>query len=333
MSDVEYTVYGYRLSYATRTAELCLRWHRQPYGLQSLTWERRKALLPQEGVRSPVVVEGPHQQRLCSVLALADSLRTDQHDLQGEGPSAVLLRLLTMWCNDWLWRMALSLRWNEDYDSGLACDALAREHVPEAPPILLAAVKSFVGDWAIRALRAWGCVSPEQQREIEHSFTLLCDAMQRQLSLTPCLLGTSPCLIDMMLLGALRSHFAVDPKTRRVLTERPQLLTWLDAASDMELWPRQRFHLETPSPFARFILDHAQDYVRFLQANGAAVAKQAPVFTLQMAGEAVCFGVQADADHEWQQCRAMAQQLTPPEQAQLAHWLDASAMADLLAAT
>ncbi len=174
-----------------------------------------------------------------------------------------------------------------------------------------------------KACRANGLDSEHQKKKTEEEYEGILAAAQDQLSQTPFLLGTRPCVVDTVFLGGLKAHMFVDPAPREMLEAYPALIDWLTNRADEWDGTGELLPFPESTGFARHILTLMKStYLNYLTANTAAVEQGDKAFVAEMYGEEVSYK-RLDYREESRRMivRRISDQLTDQERETVESWL------------
>lgn len=324
MSENPYVIYGLRLSYFTGKVEAALRWHDLPYRVESKTLLNKWNLEKRAGTHLIPVVITPENWAIWDstpIISLLDA-RNPQRRLVPQGSLGALVRVLEEWFDEWVPRNALHYRWHYPETAALASRAIAREHVPFAPEMLLGRFARTVQDWGNRACRANGTSDPEQQKAAEAEMHRVYEALEAQLGETRYALGDRPTAVDAVLMGGFDAHFFPDPAPKRQLERYERVMRWIeqgkrwDGEGDLAPFPES-------TPFARAILrEMGGAYKGFIEGNAKAQANKEKAFIATVVGEPVSFLSRAYPELSRRAlCEFLQRHLSAPERAEVLAWL------------
>ncbi len=286
-----YRVYGLDLSYFTGKLEAYLRYKEIPYERVELTARSfRDIVLENTGLQKMPAVETPDGTWLTDTTPMIDwfEARYPDSSVFPEDPYAVFFcRLLEDYADEWMWRPALHFRWSFKKDAQLMSRRIAEEMLHDMPgPVWMKArmilrrqLKEYVtGDG----------ITPETRSHVEQIYLKTLDTMQRQLSVTPFLLGGRPSLADFGFFGSMFRHFGIDPTPARIMRDRaPAVYAWTG-----RLWNARASRLEgafepaegIPPAWAAFLKDMGAAYFPYLNANAAAWREGRKRFDVEIEG-------------------------------------------------
>jgi Glutathione S-transferase, C-terminal domain len=142
----------------------------------------------------------------------------------------------------------------------------------------------------LRACRATGTSSAQQQLAAEREYEGVLGAITEQLGQTRFLLGDRPCAADEIVLGGLLAHTCMDPDPKAVVARFPRVVEWckrdaLDWDGGGELVP-----FPDSTPFAQKMLAAMRTtYVPFILANAKALRDGEKAFIVSTYGEEVSY--------------------------------------------
>ena len=320
-----YTIYGYGLSYFTRKIEAAFQWYGLEATLEPKTLLRKRRIEKNGGTHQVPVVRAPDGRwhtDTTPMIEMLDGLHPERR-LFPAGETGVLVRLVEEWLDEWFPRVVIHYRWNDPENAAFAGAALGAQMLPFAPGFVQRKLGAKVASWGKRAVRALALSEPHQRQAVEAELARTLAAAAAQLEETPYLLGHRPTAADAAFMGALRAHVGADPTTARILADFPVLTAWMkadprwDAAGTLA-------PLDAPTPFARFVLSEASGaYQTFLVANGRALEAGQKAFEVTLNGAETSMLARRYPETSRRALRAaIARDLDPAQQAQVAAFLD-----------
>jgi glutathione S-transferase len=252
--------------------------------------------------------------------------------LHGEGTRGVLVRVIEEWLDEWLPRVVLHYRWNHPECAVHAGAALAREVLPVGPSGVRRAIGRSIQTWGLKACRALGVDTPQQQAAAEAEARRIFEALEEQLGQTRFALGDRPTAVDATLLGGLRAHFLTDPVPRRLLESFPRVVAW---ATDT---PRATPEGDLPTfpettAFGRFVLaEFAGPYRRVVLANAHALTSGDKSFTTEVYGQAQSYLTRPYPERSRQMVIEVIAGLDAQRQADVLSWLDTHGLQEVFRA-
>lgn len=333
--SLDYTVYGFELSYFTRKMEAALRLHGVPFRRRSktlLNWRRLERL---SGCRKVPIVVTPEGRALSDTTPIIDQLDTVQpaRRLFPGGVDGIVVRLVEEWLDEWFPRTVLHFRWQYPDSAGSASAAIAREIAPWLPAPLRRPLERRIASWGDRACRAFGLDDVGGRQSAQADAAAVWQALERQLDETRWALGDRPTAVDAVLLGALRGHYLNDPAPRRLMERWPRVLDWAERADD---WDGRGEPLPFPActGFAATVLERmAGPYQSWVLAHVAAVEREERSFSAEVGGRQLSFRTQRPPDPAMSRRRLVERlhhELDAGERRSVAAWLAGLGLADLV---
>ena len=91
----------------------------------------------------------------------------------------------------------------------------------------------------------------------EAEYERILEAVDKQLTLTPYLLGDAPCAVDAVILGGLRGHTMVDPVPSRLVDNYPRVRDWAEIGTGKaDSWDGSGSQ-DSNTGFTKFMLNSA----------------------------------------------------------------------------
>jgi len=222
-------VWGVSVSYYTGKLESYLRY-------KGLAYEMEHPFADQERIRGLAgAVQVPILER-DDGRWMSDSTPIIQH-LEKEFPDRTVLPadpvvrfialLIEDYADEWLWRSAMHYRWSYEHDRELLSRILADEvttHV-RAPRF----IRRHIVKKRQRTLFVLNDAVTEETREhVEAGFFNAMRAMQSMLRERPYLLGNTPSIADIGMMGPMLRHFGQDPTPAAIMrNEWPDIAEWV----------------------------------------------------------------------------------------------------------
>lgn len=215
-------VYGSKISYFTGKLEAYLRYRGIAYELLPLS-QHRKQVRAHVGAMQMPVVELEDGRWMSDTTPIIQYLERESPE-PPVIPDDPILRfvglLLEDYADEWLWRPAMHYRWSHRHDrrllSGLIVDELLG-HIP---------LPRFAKLLLIRRRQRGGFVrgdgvSDATRHHVELSYFAALENMSHMLEGRRFLLGDSPSIADIGLMGPMLRHFGQDPTPAELMRARP----------------------------------------------------------------------------------------------------------------
>lgn len=280
-------VYGSKVSYFTGKLESYLRY-------KGVDYERLPLIPYAKTVRERVGTTQMPAVELGDGRWMSDTTPIIEY-LEREYPNAAILPedpvvrfvglLIEDYADEWLWRPAMHYRWSYRHDrellSGILTDELLGQlRAPRFVKKMLIVRRQrngfVVGDG----------VSASTRSHVEGSYVAALDNMARMLEHHRFLLGESPSIADIGLMGPMLRHFGHDPTPAELMRERtPAVYEWLArmwnarATTTAPLWTTRP--TEDAQPMLREI---CETHLVQLAENARAFAGDARRFDVQVQG-------------------------------------------------
>ncbi len=275
--NAPYKVYGLDLSYFTGKLEAYLRYKEIPYQREELSTKTfRDTVLENTGLQKMPAVATPDGQWLTDTTPMIDWFeeKYPDHSVLPDDPyAAFFCRLLEDYADEWLWRPALHYRWSFPNDAQLMARRIAQEMMHDVPGPLWLKTR-MIKQRQIKEYVAGDGITSDTRRHVEEIYLKTLDTLQRQLSVTPFLLGGRPCLADFGFFASMFRHFGIDPTPARIMRDRaPAVYEWT-----ARLWNARASRVTgafepatgIPPAWAAFLKDIGSAYLPYLNANARA---------------------------------------------------------------
>jgi len=222
-------VWGVSVSYYTGKLESYLRYKGIPYEMEHPFADQEKIRGLAGAIQVPILEHTDGRW-------MSDSTPIIQH-LENEFPERTVLPadpvvrfialLIEDYADEWLWRCAMHYRWSYEHDRELLSRILADEVTTHlrAPRFLRRHIVKR------RQLTRWVLkdgVSNETREHVEAGFFNAMRAMLPMLQNRPYLLGDTPSIADIGLMGPMLRHFGQDPTPAAIMrNEWPAIAEWV----------------------------------------------------------------------------------------------------------
>lgn len=189
----------------------------------------KKVIVPETGVRFIPVLKTPDNEYLQDTSAIIDELEkrhTDNAMLPVTPKQRLFCAMMELWADEWLLIPAMHYRWNKD-NQPYIYEQFGRVVAPWAP----AFIRRFVGKKVGARFKGFLPVLGVKERTIpaierwyeDHVLALL----EQHFSQYDYVLGQSPSLADVALMGPLYAHLGLDPAPARMMQEKaPSVYAW-----------------------------------------------------------------------------------------------------------
>lgn len=279
-----YVVYGWQRSYFTHKLMAALNFYAAEWRYADKTAENEHELRLRSGTHQIPVLHTPENWMIADttpLLQLLDS-RFPQRRMFPEGPMGVLVHVLEEFFDEWIARTTVHWRWA--YEENHELLALDAAHGDRARADALIT-------WGAKVRRATGVDSPVQQAAAESEYHRLLAAAERQLAVTPFLLGERPSAVDCIFIAGLRAHFLYDPAPDRAIRPHyPRVVDWVEQHADQWTGTGEPLLLSQLSEFARTVLaEMGATWAPFVLGNRQALLAGDKAFVLDMYGESVSY--------------------------------------------
>lgn len=291
--SASFKVYGLDLSYFTGKLEGYLRYKEIPYQRIELSSKVFNGLvLEKTGLQKMPAVETADGNWLTDTTPMIEWFESQYQGgavLPPDPYAAFFCRLLEDYADEWMWRPALHFRWSYEKDANLMSRRIAEEMLHDiGGPVWLKA-------WSIKRRQkkvyvAGDGINRETRDHVEQIYIRTLDTLQRQLSVSPFLMGGRPCLADFGFFGSMFRHFGIDPTPARIMRDRaPAVYEWT-----ARLWNARASRVAAPfepttgipPAWATFLKDIGNAYLPYLNANADAWAAGKKIFNATIEGVA-----------------------------------------------
>ncbi|MBT4266151.1 MAG: glutathione S-transferase family protein [Deltaproteobacteria bacterium] len=320
-----YTVYGTQRSYFTLKLESALIYYGVPWRHISKRPDNTELVEKRAATHQIPVLQTPENWMIndtTPIISMMDA-RYPLRRLVPTGPLGVLVHLVEEFMDEWLSRTMVHYRWNFEESAKVVVKAMLEEVMPDASAEVAEQMAQAVYTFGRKACRANGLDSDQQKKKTEEEYEGILVAAQKQLSETPFLLGSRPCVVDTIFLGGLKAHMFVDPAPRKMLEAYPALIDWLTKRADHWDGTGELHPFPESTGFARYILKLMKStYLNYLMANTTAVKQGDKAFVTEMYGEEVSYK-RLDYREESRQMilRRITDQLTDQERETVERWV------------
>jgi glutathione S-transferase len=311
-----YILYGGELSYFTRKLEAALIFYDADFEFRSKSDDNRELLELRSGTHQVPVLQTPENWLIADttpILTLLDN-RFPNRRMFPDGKLGVLVHLLEEYFDEWIARTMVHYRWHYPDSAEFAANRMTAGN-PEAAARVLT--------WGPKACRATGTDSPRQRQAAEDEYGRILEAMEKQLAISPYLLGERPTALDCVVLGGLRAHTNMDPDPKIIVAHYPRVVAWAEQPAKSWTGQGDLCDFDSPTLFGQFILEEmAQTYQPFTLGNKAALRAGAKAFHAEIYGEQVSYLCRPYIEKSRQMLEArINNQLTISDRNSILSWL------------
>ncbi|MEM7018900.1 MAG: glutathione S-transferase N-terminal domain-containing protein, partial [Pseudomonadota bacterium] len=222
-------VYGASVSYYTGKLETYLRY-------KGLDYQRANPYPEQARIREAVGViqhpmvecdDGRWMSDTTPIILHLESIHSERSVLPDNPVVRFIALLIEDYADEWLWRPAMHYRWSYEHDRELLSRILADELSAHL------SVPRFVRRNIIKRRQRTGFVHNDgvtdaTRPHVEVGYLNALDGMTSALAQRPFLLGDSPSIADIGLMGPMLRHFGQDPTPAEIMRdEAPVVFDWL----------------------------------------------------------------------------------------------------------
>lgn len=238
-------VYGSKISYFTGKLEAYLRYKGIAYERLPLvrTRKRLRARLGTTQMPAVELEDGRWMSDTTPIIQYLEQQVPEAPVLPRDAVLRFVALLIEDYADEWLWRPAMHYRWSHRHDRELLSSILVDELLGHIP------IPRFVKKVAITRRQRHGFVigdgvSDATRDHVESSYFAALDNMTRMLEGHRFLLGNSPSIADIGLMGPMLRHFGHDPTPAELMRDRaPAVYAWVarmwnaKAATTTPSWP------------------------------------------------------------------------------------------------
>ncbi len=286
MPDV-FTVYGVKVSYFCGKLETYLRQKGLAYEHVPLHPNIRK-VLEKVGTSQVPALELPDGRWATDTTPIIEHLETVYPKptmIPSDPAVAFLAWLVEDYADEYLWRPAMHYRWSYEHDRTLLSRKIVDEvvHHVRAPRFLKLrrVTKRQLGGF----VKGDG-VTDETREHVEQGYFHALDAMVGVLRKRPYLLGESPSIADIGMMGPMFRHFGQDPTPEEIMRERaPEVYEWVARmwnARDEDREPV--FPASLPDDLEPLMRELCETHLVQLRENAQAFTRGAKHFDAEIQG-------------------------------------------------
>lgn len=280
-------VWGVSVSYFTGKLESYLRY-------KGIQYEREHPFADQKRIRRMVgAIQVPLIER-DDGRWMTDSTPTILH-LEQEHPKRPVLpeepvvrfvaMLIEDYADEWLWRSAMHYRWSYEHDRELLSRILADEITPHLP------LPRFVRRNLLKLRQRIGWVvndgvNDDTRKHVELGYLNALRNMTTMLRDRPYLLGDTPSIADIGLMGPMLRHFGQDPTPAEIMRkEGPAVYEWLARVWNAGATAGEASFVNRVPDVARPMLEEiAQTHLVQLRENTLAHSRRESDFDMTVQG-------------------------------------------------
>ena len=280
-------VYGSRVSYYTGKLETYLRYKRIPY--ESLPLHRHlKRVRSHLGTTQMPAVELDDGRWMSDTTPIIQYLE-EQFPEASILPEDPVLRFLAWliedYADEWLWRPAMHYRWSYRHDRELLSGILVDELLAHVP------APRFIKKIAITRRQRSGFVigdgvSEKTRSHVESSYFAALENLTGMLGSRRFLLGDSPSIADIGLMGPMLRHFSQDPTPVELMrTRAPVVYAWVARMWNSKASPADPVWLDPiPEDAQPMLQEICETHLVQLAQNAKAFGRQARRFEMEVQG-------------------------------------------------
>ncbi len=281
------TVFGISISYYTGKLEAYLRYKTIPYKMDHPYADQPRIRKLAGAIQVPLVEldDGRWLSDSTPIIAYLESIHPEKPVMPQNPVLRFIALLIEDYADEWLWRSAMHYRWSYDHDSALQSRVLADElttHIP-AP--------RFVRRWMIKRRQITRFVkndgvTRDTWDHVEAGFFNAMRAMTAMLATRPFLLGSSPSIADIGMMGPMLRHFATDPTPAAIMrNDWPHIAEWVARTWNAAATVHETALLDAvPDDAAAMLREIAETYMVQQRENALAFADGKKRFAMTVQG-------------------------------------------------
>jgi len=308
-----YQLIGSRQSYFTQKMQAAMQWYfPTEHVFVPKSAEIREEIELRSGTHQVPVMITPENWCIADstpLLTLLDA-RMVEARFYPAGGVGLLSALLEEYFDEWSARWCIGTRWMAGEENAIAVVASMQRGEGIPANVTEGQIKSLLDSvpdeamkaglqtfaWGKRAARAIGVESDTQVENSEQELLRIFSAFEEHLAAgNAFVFGDAPTSVDCVMMGGLRAHFLHDPHPQSLLQGLPRVAEWthslmettIDDSATVATAPISADNL---SPFVQLVLkEMGGPFKRFVQGNGAALAKGEKAFVIDAYGEDVSY--------------------------------------------
>ncbi len=222
-------VWGVSVSYYTGKLESYLRYKGIPYEMEHPFADQKRIRGLAGAVQVPIVErdDGRWMSDSTPIIQHMETEFPERPVIPSDPVVRFIALLIEDYADEWLWRSAMHYRWSYEHDRELLSRILADEVTTHLR------VPRFVRRYMVRnrQLTRWVLkdgVSNETKEHVEAGFFNAMRAMLPMLQNRPYLLGETPSIADIGMMGPMLRHFGQDPTPAAIMrNEWPAIAEWV----------------------------------------------------------------------------------------------------------
>ena len=224
------TIYGCNISYYTGKLETYLRYRGHDYELLPTVGNEKKLIAGAGAVQMPVV-ETDDGRWMTDTTPMIAWLETQQ-DAPSIYPKDPALRFIALliedYADEWLWRPAMHYRWSYSLDRAFACRAIYEDIVKGNRAIPRWLALRLIKRRQLGGFVHGDGVTAKTWDHVERGYLTALDRLEAIFKLRPFILGKTPTIADIGMMGPMLRHFGQDPTPAEIMRERaPSVYEWV----------------------------------------------------------------------------------------------------------
>lgn len=280
-------VWGVTVSYYTGKLEAYLRYKGIAYGMEH-PFAKQKYIRERAGAIQVPIVERPDGRWMSDSTPIIQQLESEYPDrsVMPRDPAVRFIALLIEdYGDEWLWRSAMHYRWSYDHDRELLSRILADEVTTHLR------LPRFVRRWMVKRrqhtlfVKRDG-VTRDTWDHVEAGFFNAMRGMLPMLENRPYLLGNTPSIADIGMMGPMLRHFGQDPTPAAIMrNDWPAIAEWVARVWNAHATSGDTSLLETvPSDAASLLKEIAETHLVQLRENARAYDQGQKQFEMTVQG-------------------------------------------------
>lgn len=222
-------VWGVSVSYFTGKLESYLRYKRLPYEMQHPFADQDRIRQQVGAIQVPLIErdDGRWMTDTTPTILALEKEHPERPILPDDPVVRFVALLIEDYADEWLWRSAMHYRWSYEHDRELLSRILADEitahlRVPRFVRRHMLKLRQRIG-WVVN-----DGVNHATREHVELGYRTALNNMTQMLRDRPYLLGTTPSIADIGLMGPMLRHFGQDPTPAEIMrNEAPSVYEWL----------------------------------------------------------------------------------------------------------
>lgn len=280
-------VWGVSVSYFTGKLEAYLRYKGIPYEMRHPFADQARIRKLVGAIQVPLVEreDGRWMSDTTPIIQQLEREFPERPVMPGDPVVRFVALLIEDYADEWLWRSAMHYRWSYEHDRELLSRILADEiltHLP-LPRLLrrnLMKYRQRVGFVVNDG------VSGETREHVERGYLQAMRHMTTMLENRPYLLGDTPSIADIGLMGPMLRHFGQDPTPAAIMRDKgPAVFEWLGRVWNAGATCGEPSFVDAvPADAAALLEEIAETHLVQLKENALAHSRGDSLFEMNVQG-------------------------------------------------